>query len=101
MPSDRTLDSIRLVGLREQAVITRGVEFYDCGCDRFLADDGRDERWYLCQYHEGYDDASEETDRLRRGIADIAWNLESVRTGIGAPLRFIDMLVKDLRSLLP
>jgi hypothetical protein len=60
VPSDRTIESIRL---QSCDALERSTVF-DCGCHLRHAD----ERWSLCVYHEGYDDASEKTDDLQAKI---------------------------------
>ena len=61
MPSNRTIESIRL---QSRDTLERSTVF-DCGCHLRHVD----ERWSLCVYHEGYDDASEKTDELQ-GLID-------------------------------
>lgn len=48
-PDPRTLASIEAGG----AHATKHVIAYDCGCDRMTTGD----KWHLCQYHQGFDDA--------------------------------------------
>ena len=74
MPSERTIDSIRLCG-EPQSSGTYDV--YECGC-AYRRHRGAD-LWRLCPYHEGFDDGQEELQALIDDFAR-AWAVH-VATG--------------------
>jgi hypothetical protein len=61
VPSERTLTSIKLNHRELRGAVQT---YFACGCEHRTA-----KGWFLCQYHEGYDDASEKTDELQ-GLID-------------------------------
>ena len=53
-----TLASIRLNERNERTESIDGVVSYRCGCELRPLDDGR-RLWWLCSYHEGFEDGAE------------------------------------------
>ena len=76
MPSERTLTSIKLNHRELRGAVQT---YFACGCEHRTA-----KGWFLCQYHEGYDDASEKTDDLQAKID--AWADADPEYGIPADL---------------